>query len=107
MWSSWTILIRLLKAAACKDVSPSSFLAFILAPLARYFFTAPMSPIRAELINPESFSDSWLGSFCNEEKINTPRGDAKIHKVPNRLIEKILGMSLDREEISKSIKKIF
>ena len=42
----------------------------------------------------------------NEEKINTPRGDAKIHKVPNRLIEKILGMSLDREEISKSIKKM-
>ena len=26
----------------------------------------------------------------SNEKINTPRGDAKIHKVPNRLIEKIL-----------------
>ena len=42
----------------------------------------------------------------NKEKINTPRGDAKIHKVPNRLIEKILGISLDKEEISKSIIKM-
>ena len=42
----------------------------------------------------------------SNEKINTPRGDAKIHKVPNRLIEKILGIELEREEIAKAIRKM-
>ena len=40
------------------------------------------------------------------EKTYVPRGNSKIHKVPDRLIEKILGMSLNKKEIAKSIKKM-
>ena len=40
------------------------------------------------------------------EKKYVPRGDSKTHKVPDRLIEKILGMPLNKTEIAESIKKM-
>jgi phenylalanyl-tRNA synthetase beta chain len=42
----------------------------------------------------------------NGEKKHVPRGNSKIHKVPDRLIEKILGISLNKVEIAESIKKM-
>lgn len=42
----------------------------------------------------------------NGEISNIPRGDSKIHKVPERLISKILGIELDKSEIANAIKKM-
>jgi phenylalanyl-tRNA synthetase beta chain len=42
----------------------------------------------------------------DKEILSTPRGEAKIHKVPERLIEKILGIKLDKTEIEEAIKKM-
>ena len=35
-----------------------------------------------------------------------PRGDAKVHKIPEKLIHKILGLKLTNEELSKSIDRM-
>ena len=42
----------------------------------------------------------------NRELISVPRGDSKIHKVPDRLIRNILGIELSKIEIADSIKKM-
>jgi phenylalanyl-tRNA synthetase beta chain len=42
----------------------------------------------------------------NGEIFNTPRGDSKMHKVPDRLITKILGINLKKSEIGNAIKKM-
>lgn len=42
----------------------------------------------------------------NEESLIVPRGDAKKHRVPDRLIRNILGIELSKTEIAKSIKKM-
>ena len=42
----------------------------------------------------------------NGERISTPRGDARKHRVPNRLIKMILGLDLEREDLVKAIGKM-
>ena len=42
----------------------------------------------------------------NQELLTIPRGDSKIHKVPDRLIRNILGIELSKNEIADSIKKM-
>jgi phenylalanyl-tRNA synthetase beta chain len=44
---------------------------------------------------------NWDGGISN-----VPRGDSKIHKVPDKLISKILGIVLDKSEIATAIKKM-
>jgi phenylalanyl-tRNA synthetase beta chain len=44
---------------------------------------------------------NWDGEISN-----TPRGESKKHKVPERLIEKILGIELEKTEIQEAIKKM-
>ena len=44
---------------------------------------------------------NWDGGISN-----VPRGDSKIHKVPDKLISKILGIELDKSEIATAIKKM-
>ena len=39
-------------------------------------------------------------------KVISPRGDAKEHRVPDRLIKKILGVELTSSELSESIEKM-
>ena len=40
------------------------------------------------------------------EEIHTPRGDPVQHRVPERLISKILGMQLDQDQITKAIQRM-
>ena len=44
---------------------------------------------------------NWDGGISN-----VPRGDSKIHKVPDKLISKILGIELEKSEIATAIKKM-
>ena len=44
---------------------------------------------------------NWDGAISN-----VPRGDSKIHKVPDKLISKILGIELEKSEIATAIKKM-
>jgi phenylalanyl-tRNA synthetase beta chain len=45
-------------------------------------------------------------NYSDEESIITPRGDAITHRVPDKLISKILGIDLTNEDINNSIMKM-